>query len=171
VDLVERDEDAGAVRGEGVGEGVELRPQASGRCGVRKVEVDPAEAGRQRDPGDAGALAGSLPEAVGEARQLLVGEPVHQAARRRLGHHQPAALRGQSLGLVEHHGLADAAVPREQRRASRRAGPGVQGVGELRDDGVAPGHQRGAGAERRPERAGAPHAISFIIFHKTSRAS
>jgi hypothetical protein len=58
------------------------------------------------------------------------------------------------FGLVEHHSLADAADTGVQGGASGGARPGVEGVTERQDLGVAAGQQGRGYSEGRTERFG-----------------
>ena len=71
VDLVEGDEQPGAVALELVGQGVQLRAQAPGRVGGRQLELHSPEVRRQVDPGDPSVLARPLAQQVGQLGQRL----------------------------------------------------------------------------------------------------
>jgi len=151
VHLVEGQQHPSAVRRELVGQGVELGPEAARPAHRRQVELQ-APYPAHRHSLDATTPGRSLAHQVGQRRHPVLGHPLEQPGRRRLGQDHPSPLARQRLGLVEHDRLADPPVAREQRRPPSRSGTVIEGVTDLPGDGVATGEDRGRGAERRTER-------------------
>ena len=84
----------------------------------------------------------------------MTGEPIDQPGYRCLGYGHPTALPGLGLGLglVEHHGLADAADHCVQGGAPGGARTVIEGVTECEYLGVSASEKGWGDAERGPER-------------------
>ncbi len=167
LDLVDADDDAGAVGAQPFGQGAQHGDQRGGRAVLRLggLRAHRAEAG-DRGAGDAArrALLVEGGQGPGDLRGRQVGEHV----RARIGaQHDPALRAGGLLELVEQHGLAGAARSGDQHRAQRAAGALQQGQREPGEQvGPSGQHQRGdpeGGAERVGLRGGHAAQSSFVV--------